>query len=627
VRTGTDVTEGLTRAKEVVAGERSRGRSDTTIHGLFEEQVALSPDAPAVIFDGVEVSYGGLNTHANQVAHYLRRRAVGVDTLVALYVERSVEMVAGLLGVLKAGAAYVPIDPDYPQKRVGLILEDCGATVLLSQERLFDRLPALDAEVVCLDRASAEIRAEPSENPAASATALDLAYVIYTSGSTGRPKGVAIPHGGACNLARAQQELFAIRPDDRVLQFAALGFDASVSELTMALLNGAALYIPSDARRRWRLAKVLEESAVTVATLPPSAVAALPTSRLPALERLIVAGETCPPGITRAWSIDRSFYNAYGPTETSVCASAYRVSEVADDAIRVPIGEPIVGVSLYVLDGDLELASDGRGELYIGGAGVARGYLRQPSLTAERFLPDPFSPVPGARMYRSGDLVRWNDEGQLEFLGRVDEQVKVNGFRIEPAEIEAALVRSVGVREAVVLVDEDERGTGRLTAYIVQDDSESPPTQLELRQHLSASLPAYMVPAGYVVLEEFPFTPNGKVDRRGLAGLRGYSQVNGSHAPATVESVREDVTYRVVANGEEQYSIWPAGRELPDGWRASGEIGLLNACLSHIGEIWTDLRPRSVRDAHRWSSASAAEDASAPHGREREVDHFARRAV
>jgi amino acid adenylation domain-containing protein len=600
------VIDDLTRSRRVLH-QPARARSETTtIHQLFEEQVARSPDAPAVIFGDDEVSYAELNTQANQVAHYLRRRQIGVDTLVALFVERSVEMVAGLIGVLKAGAAYVPIDPEYPHDHVALILEDCGVAVVLSQQRLLDRLPAIGAEVVCLDRSSRELRAEPSENPAPTATALNLAYVIYTSGSTGRPKGVAIQHGGACNLARAQQELLAVHPGDRVLQFAALGFDASVSELMMALLNGAVLYIPSEARRRWRLAKVLEESAVTVATLPPSAVAALPTSRLPTLKRLIVAGEACPPSIARAWSVGRAFYNMYGPTETSVCASAYRVDESGEDATRVPIGTAIAGVRLYVLDADLDPAPEGEGELYIGGAGVARGYLHQPELTASRFLPDPFSPEPGARMYRSGDLVRRNQAGQLEFLGRIDEQVKINGFRIEPAEIEAALANFSGVREAVVLVHEDERGTKRLVAHVVAYDPGSAPAPLELRRHLLAGLPEYMVPADYVVLEEFPFTPNGKVDRRKLADLAGPSvRANDEQGASVAESVRAEVTYRPVVNGAGQYSVWPAARALPDGWRVAGEPGPIDGCLSHIGATWHDLTPGRSQGESR-SNAGAS---------------------
>lgn len=365
----------------------------------------------------------------------------------------------------------------------------------------------------------------------------------------------------------------------------------------MALLNGAALYVPSEGRRRWRLAKVLEESAVTAALLPPSAVAALPPLELPSLARLIVGGEACPPGVARAWLAGRAFYNAYGPTEASVCATCYRVDGVADDAITVPIGGPITGVLVYVLDPDLNPAVDGQGELYIGGAGVGRGYLFQPALTAARFLPDPFTPAAGARMYRSGDLVRRNDDGQLEFLGRVDAQVKISGFRIELAEIEATLAGCTGVREAVVLVTEDEAGTKRLTAYVVGDGHGSPPNQLEIRRHLLAKLPEFMVPADYVVLEEFPFTPNGKVDRQNLATWAGRSPVKGNspEAPAA-ESLREDVTYVVVLNDEDQYAIWPAHRETPDGWRAIGKVGSMDACLSYIGELWTDMRPRSVRE-------------------------------
>jgi amino acid adenylation domain-containing protein len=576
----------------------ARGRDEATIHELFEDQVVRDPAATAVIYDGEALSYGELNARANQVAHHLRRLGVGPESLVALFLDRSFDLIVGLLGVLKAGAAYVPIDTDYPHDRVAFMLADCGARAVLGHERLLDRLPATAADVICLDRDAPVIRAQPVENPMPTASALNLAYVIYTSGSTGVPKGVAVPHGGVCAFARGEQELFRIRPDDRVLQFFALGFDASVEELTLSLLNGAALYIPSERRRRWRLAQVLEESAVTVASLPPSALAALPALDLPCLRLLLVGGEACPPGVARTWSAGRSFYNTYGPTEATVVATCYGVDGVPDDSVRVPIGDPLTGTEVYLLDPDLNVVSEGPGEIYIGGAGVTRGYLGRPDLTAERFLPDPFAPAAGARMYRSGDLAHRNGDGQLEFLGRVDEQVKVNGFRIEPAEVEAALVDHPGVREAVVLAVEDEGGATRLTAFVVRHGAASAPAPVDLRQHLLRRLPEFLVPQDYVLLDELPLTPNDKVDRRRLAATTGRGGAAGVEASVS-ESVRGDVVYGVVVNGEGHHSIWPVDRAIPRGWTADGTVGLLEACLSHIAARWTDMRPASVRDAGR----------------------------
>jgi amino acid adenylation domain-containing protein len=558
--------------------------SAETFHGLFEQQVARTPEAPALVSAEGELSYAETNAAANRLARRLRSVGVTQETRVVIFLERSPGMVIAQFAVLKAGGAFVPIDPAYPADRVALMVEDCAATVVLTESGLLDRLPPTAATLVCVDREAEALEAESPEDLGAAVSPLNLAYVIYTSGSTGRPKGVAVPHAGLPALVRELRSLFRPGPGDVVLYFAALGFDTSIWELAMALTTGAALYVPTETRRRWRLRNVIEESRATLVTLPPAALATLPTSLdLPEVRDLVVGGEACPAALARAWCGGRRFWNSYGPTEITASATNAHLERVAEDAVRVSIGRAVEGKLLHVLDADLEPVDEG--ELYIGGTGVARGYLFQPSLTAARFLPDPFSPVPGARMYRSGDVVRWIGDGELEFLGRVDDQVQVSSFRIEPAEIEAALDRCDGVRSsAVVAVGEGD--ARRLVAFVVGE-----PRPEELRDRLAATLPPQMLPSQYVHLEELPRTPNGKIDRRALRALGG----DDTASVAPVEDRTEDVPYRVVVNDEDQYSVWPAGRGLPRGWSSVGEPGSLEHCLDAVAELWTDLRPRSIR--------------------------------
>jgi amino acid adenylation domain-containing protein len=574
-----------------VASPDAVGRHDRlqTLHGLFEQQAALTPGAPALASADGEMSYAETNAAANRLARGLRSVGVTQETRVVVFLERSPAMVVAQLAVLKAGGAFVPIDPAYPADRVALVVEDSAAAVVLTESGLLDRVPPTAATVVCLDREEPTLEAESSEDLAEAVSPLNLAYVIYTSGSTGRPKGVAVPHAGIPTVARELRSLFRPGPGDVVLLFAALGFDTAVWEVTMALTTGATLYVPTETRRRWRLRNLLEESRATIVTLPPAALATLPTSlELPELRDLVVGGEACPATLARAWCGGRGFWNSYGPTEITMSATCALIEHVPEDAVRVPIGRATEGRLLHVLDGGLEPVDEG--ELYIGGAGVARGYLFQPSLTATRFLPDPFSPVPGARMYRSGDVVRRIAGGELEFLGRVDDQVQVSGFRIEPAEIEAALDRCDGVRSsAVVAVGEGD--ARRLVAFVVGE----PRRPEELRDLLATTLPPHMLPSQYVHLDALPETPNGKVDRRALRALAG----DDAAPPAPVADGAEDVAYRVVVNDEDQYSVWPAGRSLPSGWSPVGRPDSLEHCLEVVDELWTDLRPRSLRAGGR----------------------------
>ncbi len=503
------------------------------LHEQFEAWADRQPEAPAVIAPAGTLTYAELDRRANHVARRLRRLGVGPDVLVGICAERSPEMVAGVLGILKAGGAYVPLDPAYPSERLAFLVEDARASVIVTQGALADRLPASSAELLLLDEEESRSRVVGD----AGTVADNLAYVIHTSGSTGRPKGVLVPHRGWRNLADAQRRLFGLGPDARVLQFASLSFDASAWEIALAFGSGGALVLgpPERLLSGDELAGLLAQS--TVATLPPTALAVLPAAETPQLTTLIVAGEACPPELARRWSSwsgGRRFFNAYGPTESSVCATA----ALYDGGERLPIGRPIAGFQVCVLDASGELLPPGvPGELCLGGMGgpgLARGYLHLPDRTAERFVPNPYAGTPGERLYRTGDLARWLPDGNLEYLGRIDQQVKVRGFRIEPGEIEAALAALPGVREAVVVVREDAPGDRRLVGYVVPAGQGLDPAALgRLRGELERILPRHAVPSAIVELRALPLTPNGKVDRRALPALERAAGARSRTAPGT----------------------------------------------------------------------------------------------
>ena len=505
---------------------------------LFEEQAAKTPDATAVVFEEAELSYAELNLRANQLGHYLRELGVRPDARVAICVERGLEMIVALLAVLKAGGAYVPLDPAYPRERLRFMLEDSAPLVLLTQSHLRELFDGFDAALPLIDLGGAALWGkQPSTNPDTDSIALTpshLAYLIYTSGSTGLPKGVLVEHGGLCNMAVAQIRSFDVASDSRIFQFASFSFDACISEVLMALCRGALLYIPVEVRMSEELVQAFDHYGITHATLPPAVLASMrEKADLKSLRTLITAGEVLTNGLVKRWAQERQLINAYGPTEATVCATLHECQ--AEEAGDPPIGRPIANTRVYILDAQGEPVPVGvAGELYIGGAGVARGYLNRPELTAEKFLPDPFAGEPGARMYRTGDLGRWLSDGNIEFLGRNDHQVKIRGFRIELGEIEARLSEHPGVREAVVMAREDASGDKRLVAYYTSDPEQDAPGAEQLRLHLSAVLPEYMVPAAYVRLEGLPLTPNGKLDRRALPApeqdayaTRGYEAPQG----------------------------------------------------------------------------------------------------
>ncbi|HST61552.1 MAG TPA: amino acid adenylation domain-containing protein, partial [Longimicrobium sp.] len=446
----------------------------------------------------------------NRLAHHLRAMGVGPDVRVGLSVERSPEMVVGLLAVLKAGGAYVPLDPASPAERMGRMMADAGIAVLLTEDGVRGRVPvSAGLPVVSVDGGRAAIEAESAGAPDVRGTADDLAYVLFTSGSTGVPKGVAVAHRGVCNLVPALIALTHLGADSRALLLAPLHFDASVAEILSALCAGAALYvaegddlIPGDG-----MVRLLRAERITHTKFTPSALAALPVVELPDLATLVVGGEACTAGLVDRWAPGRRFINVYGPTETTVRVTAALCQPGAGTP---PIGAPLPGTRLYVLDAAGEPVPMGvPGELYAGGIQLARGYLGRPALTAERFVPDAFGAVPGARLYRTGDRVRWTADGTLQYLGRLDAQVKIRGYRVELGEVEAALRQAVAGDLAVVA--REDGGETRLVAYVVGEaDADA------LRAAVRRTLPEYMVPAAFVAVDVLPLTPNGKLDRKAL---------------------------------------------------------------------------------------------------------------
>jgi amino acid adenylation domain-containing protein len=502
-----------------------------TFPELFEAQVARMPDAPAVVFNGKRLSYAELDTYANRLAHLLIRHGAGPERIVALALPRSAEIVVAQLAVLKAGAAYLPVDPAYPAERIGFMLDDTRPVLVLSLADIAPRLPLADGTTALVldDPATvAAVETAPDRVPTDADRIAPLslahpAYVIYTSGSTGRPKGVVVSHAGLASFSAAEVDRFDVRPGDRVLQFSSPSFDASVLELCMSLPAGAALVVPPPETTLLGevLADVLAERAVTHALIPPVALATVPEEAartgLPDFRTVIVGGDACTAELVARWAPGRRMINAYGPTESTVVSawSEPLSTELPAGRSAPPIGRPIWNTRAYVLDEALAPVPAGFvGELYVTGAGLARGYLNRPGLTAQRFVACPFG-LPGERMYRTGDLVRWTAAGQLEFVGRADEQVKIRGFRVEPGEVETLLRRHPTVSEAVVVARTDEPGSKRLVAYVVPG-ADGTPVPADLRAFLAGTLPDYMIPSAVVVLPSLPVSPNGKLDRRAL---------------------------------------------------------------------------------------------------------------
>ncbi|MFF9088257.1 non-ribosomal peptide synthase/polyketide synthase [Streptomyces sp. NPDC014991] len=519
---------------------------------MIEEQAARTPDAPAVSGVGGTLTYAELNERANRLARLLVRQGAGPERIVALMVPRSPDMVVAVLAVLKSGAAYLPLDSEYPADRIAYMLDDAAPALALTTTAVQDRLPTAPAATrIVLDEPAtratlAGLAADDLTHADRTAplTARTPAYVIYTSGSTGRPKGVVVEHRGVPNLVRARIEPYAMGPGSRVLQFASLSFDAALSEICTPLACGACLVLgPADMLDQVaELPELIRAQGVTHATLPPAVLARLPEDALPSVRTLVIAGEAPPEGLVARWATGRRMFNCYGPTETTVsCTMAGPLP--ARPGIP-PIGGPLPNLRVHVLDDRLTPVADGEpGELYVAGAGVARGYLGRPALTGERFVADPFGPA-GTRMYRTGDVVRRRADGALEFVGRADGQVKIRGLRVELGEVEAALAACPGVGQAVAAVREDEPGRPRLVGYLAAAPGAGLDTTA-VRAGLAEALPEYMVPSALVVLDRLPLTVNGKIDRAALPAPAASAGPAGTdNAPRTA---REELLCRIVA--------------------------------------------------------------------------------
>ncbi|HEY4385096.1 MAG TPA: amino acid adenylation domain-containing protein, partial [Ktedonobacteraceae bacterium] len=510
---------------------------------MFEIQAQRSPKATALVFEQKQLSYRELNQRANQLAHLLKESGVGPERCVGLAVEPSFEMIIGFLGILKAGGVYVPLDPGYPKERLRFMFADAQIALLLTQQHLMHQLPKADLPTLCLDSVEERIAGYSSENLERETTQENLAYIIYTSGSTGQPKGTMVTHRGLYNLALAQSRAFQINAKSRVLQFASINFDASISEFAMAFISGATLYLaPRDV-----LAEpldLLRQQAITKVTLPPAMLAVLPENDLPALKTIVSAGEACTTELVARWAPGRHFFNAYGPTEITVCST---IAECYPDGKQPGIGRPIANNQVYVLDRFMQPVPVGTvGELYLGGIGIARGYLGQPTLSAERFVPDPFSKEAGARLYRTGDLGRYTADGSLYCLGRSDQQIKLHGFRIELGEIEAQLNLHPGVLQAIVSIREDHPGIKRLVAYVVSEKQEKL-TGDDLKHYLQERVPHYMIPALIIQLDALPYLPNGKVDRKALpAPDSERSEQEYTAASTEIEHILADICESVL---------------------------------------------------------------------------------
>lgn len=488
------------------AGPAAPAHEGRPVHALVDDVARATPGAPAVVYGDDALSYRELDERACAIAASLRAAGVGPEVAVGVCLERCPDLVAAFLGVLKAGGVYVPLDAQLPDERLRYLVEDSAVAVVLTHAPTASRVPSC---AVALD--VNEIAAGgPASRPEVAVTPESAAYVIYTSGSTGKPKGVVCTHGGLRNLAEAQRELVGVGPRDRVLQFHSPSFDVSVSDFVTVLCAGAQLVLatPEELLPGPDLQRTLRDRRITVADLPPVALGAMDPADLSDLHTLTVGGEACPLDVARRWSAGRRFFNAYGPTEATVTVTAARFQP---GAAVLPIGTPLHGVRAYVLDDRRRPVPIGvAGELWVGGAGVARGYLGDPELTAQRFVDDPF--FSEGRMYRTGDLVRMLAGGELEFLGRADSQVKVRGYRIELGEIESRLRACAGVERCAVIVREDAPGAVRLVAYVIGDGLRADGLRGELQRHL----PRYMLPEAFVFVDDLPLNSSGKLDRRAL---------------------------------------------------------------------------------------------------------------
>ncbi len=528
---------------------------DQCIHQVFETQAVRTPDRVALIFEQKEMTYCDLNLRANQLACWLRAQGIGPDVHVGIAMERSLEMVVGLYGIMKAGGAYVPLEPSYPRERIADILKDANISIVLTQAHLRHVFSDCEAQVLCLDSDWDVIVADQSgEKPACRITMENLAYTIYTSGSTGKPKGVMNTHRGILNRLFWMQDMFGLTPSDCVLHKTPFSFDVSVWELFWPLMYGATLVVarPEGHKDNDYLVRTINERQVTMMHFVPSMLGlflqAKDVDSCRSLRDVVCSGEALSVDLQRRFfaKLDARLHNLYGPTEAAVDVTSWECRR-DDTANTVPIGRPVANTQIYILDRFLHLVPVGvAGELHIGGVQVARGYLNRPELTAERFVHDPFSDDPHARLYKTGDLARCRPDGAIEYLGRIDHQVKLQGFRIELGEIESLLSQHPAIRAAAVGVFGDTAADKRLAAYLVPQVG-APLSDRHLRDYLKRRLPAHMVPVAFVWLEALPLTANGKVDRRRLpvpSGKRASTatfQAPSSELERTIVDVWRDV--------------------------------------------------------------------------------------
>ena len=485
------------------------------LHQLFTLQASRTPDAIALQTPTGSLTYQEVEWRSNQIAHVLCRLGIDMGAHIGVCMPKVPEAMIVLLGILKAGGVYVPLDPHYPQERLAFMVEDAEIAVFFTQDMVRSVLPLSDLPTFSLTATWFQETAESTDPLEREITPEQPAYMIYTSGSTGRPKGVQVSHQGIQNLVEVQTRNFDLRAEDHILQFSSLSFDASIWEICMSLCVGATLCLGEEDRvlAGPALQETIEQQAITVITLPPSVLESLSPTSVPQLRTIIVAGEACPPGLAARWAQGRRFWNAYGPTEATVCVT---MELYTGDVSPFSIGRPLANTQIYILDTFLQPVPVGvPGELFIGGGSLAHGYFKRPELTAERFVPHPFAQQEGARLYKTGDLGRYRADGTIEFLGRVDNQVKIRGHRIETGEIEAVLLRYPPIQECIVVVNDSLGEEKRLIAYVVLHAGNAFSSE-EIRAYLHQHLPDYMLPANILPLEQMPLGPNGKIDRKEL---------------------------------------------------------------------------------------------------------------
>ena len=571
---------------------------ETCIYDVFEAQVKRTPDASAVVFQDKQFSYRELNARANQLAHYLRDRGVGPEIPVGICIDRSVEMLVGLLGVLKAGGAYVPLDPNYPKERLAFMLKDIQAPVLLTQQQLIKKLPGYQGQLICIDADGEIINKQSEDNPVHATTPANLAYVIYTSGSIGKPKGVMISHRGLVNYLTWCIKAYEVEQGRGAPVHSSISFDLTITALFAPLLIGREVHLLSEKSEVETLSAALQTGAnFSLVKTTPAHLLLLSRQLLHketdgGARTFVIGGENLLAESIAFWQdfVPNSILvNEYGPTECVVGCCFYQIPKGRLKSGSVPIGRPVANTQIYILDSHLQPVPIGvPGELHVGGDGLARGYLNRPDLTAEKFIPNPFSAEPGARLYKTGDLVRYLPDGNIEFVDRIDNQVKVRGFRIELGEIETVLGQHTAVQQVIALAREDGTGDKRLVAYVVLEQERTATTN-ELREFLKEQLPDYMVPSLFVFVDSLPLTPNGKIDHRALPAPNGEGHRSDTEYVAPVNPLES----QLVEIWEEFLPAHPIGTR--DNFFYMGGHSLLAARLmQRIQEVSGKKLPLSV---------------------------------